>query len=173
VTIPSFDELLRSASVSAVHLEMREVYTVASEQERIAAWREGRRDDPSDRASWWRPWHDLVAETADRGVAVRRARVVSEPLTEYLRYCHAVTFKNVLAGEQVRWLPRRNASDIALPGNDFWLIDDRLVLFNHFDGDGHPADQEITEAHSTVKLCSTAFEAVWKRAIDHQDYQPT
>lgn len=30
---------------------------------------------------------------------------------------------NVKAGEEVRWLPRRQASDLALPGNDFWLFD--------------------------------------------------
>ncbi|MEO3840578.1 DUF6879 family protein [Streptomyces sp. B22F1] len=32
--------------------------------------------------------------------------------------------------EAVMWLPRRRASDIALPGNDFWLFDGRLVRWN-------------------------------------------
>jgi Family of unknown function (DUF6879) len=31
---------------------------------------------------------------------------------------------NIAAGEEVRWLPRRRASDLRLPGNDFWLLDE-------------------------------------------------
>jgi hypothetical protein len=30
---------------------------------------------------------------------------------------------NAAAGEDVRWLPRRRASDLALPGTDFWVLD--------------------------------------------------
>ena len=69
---------------------------------------------------------------------MRRARIVSEPVSEYIRFEHDVTYTNVAAGEEVRWLPRRLASDIALPGNDFWLFDERLAVFNHFAGAGGP-----------------------------------
>ncbi|MFE5863718.1 DUF6879 family protein [Streptomyces virginiae] len=41
---------------------------------------------------------------------------------------------NPHAGEQVRRLPRRQASDIALPGNDCWVFDGEMVLFNRFSG---------------------------------------
>ncbi|RAY12190.1 hypothetical protein DPM19_26060 [Actinomadura craniellae] len=170
MAVPSHGELLASATVSAVHLEMRDVYTVDSEQERIAAWRDGHRYDPADRAAWWRPWLDLIAATVARGVDVRRARIVSEPLSEYIRYSRSHAFTNVAAGEALRWLPRRRTSDLALPGNDFWLIDDRLVLFNHFDGDGRPTSAETTEDPATVELCATAFRSVWQRGIPHADY---
>lgn len=53
--------------------------------------------------AWWRPWLDLMVETVTRGVAVRRARIVSEPVSEYIRYEHSGAFTNVAAGEQVRW----------------------------------------------------------------------
>ncbi|WP_243726150.1 DUF6879 family protein [Actinomadura rubrisoli] len=155
-----------------MHLEMRDVYTVESEQERIAAWRAGHRYDPADRASWWRPWLDLIVETVERGVDVRRARVVSEPVNEYIRYSHAYAFTNVAAGERLRWLPRAMASDLALPGNDFWLVDGRLVLFNLFDGGGRPTGVEVSEKPGVAELCATAFDAVWGRGIDHQDYRP-
>lgn len=169
---PTYRELLTSATVSAVHLEMRDVYTVESEQQRIQAWRDGHRWDPADRASWWRPWLDLIVETVGRGVDVRRARVVSEPVSEYIRYSHSYAFTNVAAGERLRWLPRRRASDLALPGNDFWLVDGRLVLWNHFDGDGRPTGVEVTEDPAAAKLCASAFEAVWERGVDHEDYRP-
>jgi hypothetical protein len=72
----------------------------------------------------------LVRHHVARGVKFRRARIVSEPVTDYIRFEHAITAGvNLAGGEQVRWLPRRRASDLCLPGNDFWPFDGRLVRF--------------------------------------------
>nr|WP_246494138.1 DUF6879 family protein [Streptomyces zagrosensis] len=150
---------------------MRDWYAVDAEKGPFADWRAGVRYDPADRASWWRPWLDLVAEAVGRGVAIRRARIVSEPVSEYIHYEHSGTFTNVAAGEQVRWLPRRQASDISLPGNDFWLFDGRLVRWNHFAGDGASGGPEVTEDPHMARLCASAFEAVWERAIPHEQYE--
>ncbi|MEU4208592.1 DUF6879 family protein [Streptomyces sp. NPDC026206] len=169
-SVPSFEELLDSALHSAVHLEMRDIYSVDEEREHFAAWRQGgRADDPG--SAQWRPWADLVRRTVGRGVVMRRARVVSEPVTEYIRYEHAGTSVNVGAGEQVRWLPRHRASDIALPGNDFWLIDDLVVRFNVFTGDGKAAEPQVNKDPSVIKLCASAFDAVWDRAVPHEDFE--
>ncbi|MFD4413172.1 DUF6879 family protein [Streptomyces sp. NPDC058251] len=171
LSVPTFAELLSSATHSAVHLEMRDSYAVDYEKGPFAQWRAGFRHDPANRASWWRPWLDLIAETVARQVVVRRARIVSEPVSEYIRFEHSGTFTNVAAGEQVRWLPRRQASDIALPGNDFWLIDDRLIRWNHFTGDGASAGGETSDDPAAVKLCADAFAMVWARAIPHENYK--
>ncbi|WP_149181812.1 DUF6879 family protein [Streptomyces sp. TRM49041] len=169
--VPAFDELIASCTRSAVHLEMRDSYAVDYEKGPFVAWRSGFRHDPADRASWWRPWLDLMQETVSRGVVVRRARIVSEPVSEYTRFLYDGTFTNIAAGEQVRWLPRRRASDIALPGNDFWLFDNRLVRWNHFTGEGASAGPEISDDPAAAKLCAEAFEAVWDRGIPHEQYE--
>ncbi|MFF0227595.1 DUF6879 family protein [Streptomyces sp. NPDC004629] len=170
-SIPTFAELIAGCTHSAVHLEMRDVYSVDNERQRFEAWRRGFRHAPADRASWWRPWLDLIQETVARGVVVRRARIVSEPVSEYIRFEHSGTFTNVAAGEQVRWLPRRRASDIALPGNDFWLFDGRLIRWNHFTGDGGSAGQELSDDPAAAKLCAAAFDEVWSRAVPHEQYE--
>ena len=162
------DELLRGTQRSAVHLEMRDGYM--QDDPALRAWRAGHRLDPEDRASWWRPWLDVIAEATSRGVEIRRARIVSEPVSEYIRYEYDVTFPNVAAGEQVRWLPRRSASDIALPGNDFWLFDGQLVRWGHFSGDGDSLGGELTEDPAAARLCAESFESVWDRAIPHDEY---
>nr|WP_246017131.1 DUF6879 family protein [Micromonospora pisi] len=113
-----------------------------------------------------------MAETTGRGVLVRRARVVSEPVSEYIRFEYDVTFRNVAVGEQVRWLSRRRTTDLALPGNDFWLFDDTLVLVHHFSGEGDKVGAEVTQEPAVVKLCASAFAAVWERATPHDEYQP-
>ncbi|WP_307832744.1 DUF6879 family protein [Planomonospora sp. ID91781] len=172
---PTFDEwaqLLGSCERSAVHLEMRDGYAVAAENPMLAAWRAGHRYDLSDEGSWWRPWLSLIRDTTRRGVAVRRARIVSEPVSEYIRFEYDISTTNIIAGEQGRWLPRRRASAIALPGNDFWLLDGRRVQFNHFTGDGDWAGVEECDDPAVVQLCTAAFEAVWAAGIDHDAYTP-
>ncbi|NEB73899.1 hypothetical protein G3I40_01390 [Streptomyces sp. SID14478] len=170
-SVPPFPELLANTTESAVHLEMRDSYDVDKEKGPFADWKQGIRLDPQARDEWWRPWLSLIQEAVARGVVVRRARIVSEPVSEYIRYEHSGTFTNVAAGEQVRWLARRRASDLALPGNDFWLLDGKVIRWNHFTGDGGSAGQEISTDPAAVKLCAEAFEAVWERAVPHEQYE--
>ncbi|MEU0118509.1 DUF6879 family protein [Streptomyces bobili] len=167
----AFTDLLAGATRSAVHLEMRDSYAVDYETGPFAEWRAGHRLDPADRSSWRRPWLSIVEEATTRGVVIRRARIVSEPVSEYTRFLHSFTFTNLAAGEKVRWLPRRQASTIALPGNDYWLFDDHTVYWNHFTGDGNSAGGEVADDQATAKLCSEAFEAVWARATPHDQYE--
>lgn len=105
LNVPSWPDLLGAAEHSAVHPETRDAYAVDYETGPFADWRAGHRHDPDDRAAWWRPWLDLIAATVARGVTVRRARIVSEPVSEYTRFLYDGTFTNVAAGEEVRWLP--------------------------------------------------------------------
>lgn len=155
-----------------MHLETRDSYML--DDPTYLAWREGRRYDPADRGSWWRPWLDVVAEATARGVVMRRARIISEPISDYIRYEFDGAFTNVVAGEQVRWLPRRRTGDLLLPGLDFWAFDDELVIFNSFTGDGQWADpgMELCRDPDVVEQCVSAFESVWERAIPHDQYQP-
>ncbi|MEU2211663.1 DUF6879 family protein [Streptomyces hygroscopicus] len=165
-----FADLLAAARRSAVHLEMRDRYAVGDEAEDFAAFLRTGAANTDPARSFWPQWLPLVTEAVARGVVMRRARIVSEPVTDYIRYEHAITVLNLRAGEDVRWLPRRRASDLALPGNDFWLLDGRTVQFNHFTGDGAWAGKEHTEDPDVAALCATAFEAVWQRAVPHEMY---
>ncbi|MDX3771247.1 MULTISPECIES: DUF6879 family protein [unclassified Streptomyces] len=168
----AFDELLEAAQHSAVHLEMRDVYGVGDEADDFELWRRTGDRDADPASAYWAPWVDLIRAATARGVTVRRARVVSEPVTDYIRYEHAGTPVNIHAGEQVRWLPRRHTSDLMLPGNDLWIFDGQSVLFNHFTGEGNWAELGLelrTESH-IVKQCADAFDAVWDRAVPHDQY---
>ena len=146
---PSFEDLLDSAHRHALHLELRDVYAVGEEREVFDAFlRDG--SVPADDSEYWSGWLPLVERAVARGVKLLRARIVSE---------------------QVRWLPRRRASTLALPGNDFWLIDDRLVRWNIFSGDGQALEPDHTDDPQAIKLCAEAFRSVWDLATDHADYR--
>ncbi len=163
---PSLEQLFASASRRVLHLEMRDHYEGSPA---FDVWLAGGSIDyEAMYASWWA----LVRPVVARGVDFRRARVVSEPLSQYARFEHDVTpHANLAPGERVRWLPRRLASEIRLPGNDFWLIDD-VVLFSLFSG---PGERVGTVVGSTdgLAFCVEAFEAVWGLGKDHVNYEPS
>jgi hypothetical protein len=166
-TVPTFSELIAATTASAVHLEMRDAYT--PDDQRFLDWLAGKPLPEQANPEW----SALVRTHAARGVRFRRARVVSEPIAPFIRFEYEITATvNIAAGEQVRWLPRRRASDLCLPGNDFWVFDDRLVRFGYFAGDGEFLEHELADDPAVVRQCSTAFEVVWDRAVPHAEYRP-
>jgi hypothetical protein len=166
------DRLLAGCRHEAVHLEMRDSYALSQEAKRFAAFlATGRRDRPAE-APERRYWSELVQGLIGTGRRVRRARIISEPVTDYIRFEWAGTDVLVEAGEEVRWLPRRLASPIALPGNDFWLVDGRTVVYSIFSGEGAVVERQLTTDEKTVELCRTAFEAAWQLAVPHSEYRP-
>ncbi|MFJ5294274.1 MULTISPECIES: DUF6879 family protein [unclassified Streptomyces] len=170
---PNFRELMEAAQHSAVHLEMRDIYGVGDEAADFTHWQSTGLRDSDPGSAYWTPWVDLISRAIKRGVTVRRARVVSEPVTEYIRYEHAGTSVNVHAGEKVRWLPRHRAAELLLPGSDLWIFDGSSVLFNHFTGEGNwaPRGMELRTEPKLVRQCADAFEAVWERGTPHDQYE--
>src|SRR6266487_5123314 len=165
---PPFPVLLRACAASAVHLEMRDAYTPADPW--FQAWLAGDRGEFERRMN--RPWLDLIREVTGRGVQVRRARVISEPVTDYIRFEHATAGSNVASGEQVRWLPRHLATGLLLPTNDYWVFDGRRAQFNYFSGPGEFLSTRLCDDPAISAHCAAAFDAVWERAVPHEEYEP-
>ncbi len=163
-------DFLPAARRSAVHLESRDAYTPDSP--RFLQWQHGQAPAPEDRGAWWVDWHQAVAGAVARGVAVQRVRVVSEPLSEYVRFEHDVTYRNLAAGEEVRWLPRRRAIDLAIPSHDCWLVDDEILLVHHFAGNGDYLGTERLDEASAVRTYRDGIAQLWQRAIPHSEYRP-
>jgi hypothetical protein len=76
------------------------------------------------------------------------------------------------AGEDIRWVPRRLVSSVAIPGNDFYLFDDSMGVFLTYTGNGLNADKYSSSDPADIRLCRSSFEAVWKLSIPHSDYRP-
>ncbi len=98
--------------------------------------------------------------------------MVSEPLSNYLRWEHACTDANVSAGEGIRWLPRTKAADLLLPGADCWVFDHRVVRWNSQRGDGtNPRHYTFSSDPRTIRDLVAAFEMAWGRATPHDEYK--
>ncbi|MGH8602577.1 MAG: DUF6879 family protein [Gammaproteobacteria bacterium] len=165
--------LIATFSREALHLEMRDVYAVKDEAERFARFLEKGYRDHDAEAEERLPWMKIIQHATAAGKVLRRARIISEPVTDYIRYEWEGTGSNVEAGEKIKWLPRRLASAIALPGNDFWLFDESTVVFTVFTGVGDVCERQLTTDPAVVQLCKSAFEAIWSIAIPHGEYKPS
>jgi hypothetical protein len=169
VTDEEFDELLRRGfGREALHLEMRDAYGTAVELPHMAKWASGESDD----LEWLQGWCATLREHVQAGRSVRRARVVSEPLSDYQRWSYSIAYPMVEAGEDIRWVPRRLVSSVALPGNDFYLFDDRLALFLLYAGNGLSVGMLSSADPADLELCRSAFETAWKLSIPHREYTP-
>lgn len=63
-------------------------------------WKAGVAINPVEQ---FRDWYDLVVATVRRGVEIRRARIVSEPISDFIRHEYEVTpVLNIPAGERPR-----------------------------------------------------------------------
>lgn len=164
-----FDQLLASGFArEAIHLETRDAYGTEVELPHMAQWAAGEPDD----LAWLGGWCEQLRQHVAAGRSVRRARIVSEPLSTYQRWSHSIAHPMVDAGEDIRWIPRRLVSSIGIPGNDFYLFDDTLAVFLHYAGNGLGVDKTTCTDPATIALCRDAFEAVWKLAIPHYEYAP-
>ncbi|MET9311733.1 DUF6879 family protein [Kribbella sp. NPDC003505] len=168
ITSDDLSELLSSFKHSAVHLETRDAYGTETELPYMAKWAHGEPDD----LAWLNEWCQELQDHVRAGRSVRRARVVSEPLSDYQRWSYSIAQPMVDAGEDIRWVPRRLTSTICLPGNDYYLIDDQQVVFLHYAGSGLNVAFTTTTNPAVVEMCRGAFEAVWALAIQHREYQP-
>jgi hypothetical protein len=163
-----FDRLLRTFERESIHLETRDAYGTVVELPHMAKWAAGEPDD----LEWLDDWCNTLRQHVKAGKTVRRARVVSEPLSDYQRWSYSVARPMVAAGEDIRWVPRRLVSTVPMPGNDFYVFDGRLVVFLIYTGDGLNAEMVGSTDLADIALCRSAFEAAWKLSIPHSDYQP-
>jgi hypothetical protein len=163
-----FDRLLADVDRQSLHLEMRDAYGTVTELPHMAKWAAGEPDGNE----WLQGWCDVLRGKAAAGTSYQRARIVSEPLSDYQRWSFSIAAPMVEAGEDIRWLPRSRVSSIALPGNDFYLLDGRLVVFLLYAGNGLGTAKLTSTDPRDIELCWSAFEAVWAQAIPHSEYQP-
>lgn len=168
VTDEEFDKILSGFERDAIHLETRDAYGTATELPHMAKWAVGEPDN----LEWLQGWCFTLREHVKAGKSVRRARIVSEPLSDYQHWSYSIAYPMVDAGEDIRWVPRRLVSSVALPGNDFYLFDDRMIVFMIYSGNGLGVDKVMSTDLADIRLCRSAFEAVWKLSIAHSDYQP-
>jgi hypothetical protein len=168
ITDDDFQELLKTFKRSSIHLETRDAYGTEVELPYMAKWAAGEPDD----LEWLQDWCTTVRGHVAAGRTIKRARIVSEPLSDYQRWTLTIAKPIVEAGEDERFIPRRQVSELCFPGNDYYVFDDERVVFLHYSGAGLNNALTTTTNPATVEMCRKAFEQVWPLAIPFREYKP-
>lgn len=130
-TPAEFADLVLGFEHTAFRLETRDRYNEPSETEIVRRFLDtGELDD-----SYMTDWIEELAPRIASGQRMQRVRVVSEPHSDYTRFGLALAAHNTTAGEDIRYLPRRQADGLGLPRYDFWLIDSTTLLLLRFGDD--------------------------------------
>ncbi|MEV0293200.1 DUF6879 family protein [Nocardia sp. NPDC050710] len=160
-----FDRVLRTARTRAFHLENYDNYLATGESDSLRQFLADETTDPG--GEWFTPWADQVRRMVGDGIVMQRARIVSEPHTDYTRFLLALARHNVAAGEDVRYLPR---ADTDVVSEDFWLLDDSTVVFSLFDLRGFWSGGAATSDSRMVRHAADIRDKVWPAAIPYRDY---
>jgi len=101
-------------------------------------------------------------------IVVRDMSSVNASVTQQLRN----TMREMESRRNFITEVRSRVSTVALPGNDFWLFDNEVVVFLIFAASGLVVDRYTTTDRSTIELCRTSFEEAWKLSIPNSEYRP-
>ncbi|MET7680409.1 DUF6879 family protein [Streptomyces sp. NPDC005423] len=160
-----FGRLFSAFEHSAWRLEGRRRYARHERQPEYVAFTTG------EHVHW--DLHDLWsrnrrAQTA-LGKRFQRVRVIDEPYTEGQLYLLLQnTPRNAASGEDIRFLTRRRADELGLPGEDFWIFDTHTVALLHFDEADESSGIELITAPADVLRYARVREAAWHHAVPQE-----
>lgn len=157
--------LLDDARVRIWRWECRGDYS-AVDVDLLRRWRAGLGRDPDED----RPWEEYIQGLGRRGVRFERARRLTTPLTEYLRMQLDLTYMNVGAGEDVRWVTASDAAEVGAPDHDYYVVDDDAVAILDFDPAGGFVGARVSAAREVVARHVVWRDLIWPRAIPHARY---
>ncbi len=123
----------------AWRLETLPVYRVPQEQEAVRRFLAG---EPVTREAT-QPWFDRVQRYVASGRHVGRVHIVTQPLSDYLRFEFAYYHHNVEAGEAVRILDVTDRPNPLDGVQDFWMFDRSQVVLMHYEADGTQISREL------------------------------
>ncbi|MGQ0773687.1 MAG: DUF6879 family protein [Pseudonocardiales bacterium] len=154
MNVDDFDAVFDRFRVSAFRLETLSRYA-DDEDEEYALFLAG--EPLPERSPRTVPWLRRVADTTAAGQRWRRVHVVSQPLTNYLRFELVGYEANVEAGEDVHLADRGAHPELAALHQDFWLFDaetpDSFAMLMHYDTASHLVDVELTEDPYIIERC--------------------
>jgi hypothetical protein len=151
-TVISFEQLVRDFDGLFRHrvfrLETLDWYDAPNEHEPYARFLAGQPVDPA----WREPWKRLVRDVRASGRTMQRVHIVSEPVTDYVRFELLDVYPaNVEAGEDVRILgwDKAYALGVDVRKWDYWLFDDDRGAELVYDDNGRV---ERVEMHDMPRL---------------------
>lgn len=161
LTGEDFRDLFQTFKHTAFRLEVREGYY---EKEQLGQYLAGERVD----LSYMESWLALNVSLRVEGKRMERVRVVSQPFSDYTRYGLWLCQYNTQAGEDIRYLDRKDAA--GLPDHDYWLFDSSRLYIVRFTDTDELLGAEPVEDPATIIQHGIWRDAAWQRAVPYRDF---
>jgi hypothetical protein len=163
---------LHSFRHTAWRWETQGVYREPYEQPALRQFLAGEQPDLSFMDSWYAD----IRRSTSAGRRYGRVRVLTDPLTDYLRFELSFTHLNVAAGEDVRVLSAARVDELGLPREDFWLFDadetNAWAALMHFGESGFTYADVITDT-ATLDRFREIRDTAWQDAVRFEEFRLT
>ncbi|MDK1472095.1 hypothetical protein QNO07_01405 [Streptomyces sp. 549] len=116
------------------------------------------------------PWFVNIKAQRGAGKTVGRVRIADNPPTTEQRFQLDYARHNATAGEDIRYLWREDADRAALPAEDFWIFDSRIVARLHFDDEDNMLDVELITEPAEVVRCAIVRDAAMHHAVPYDQF---
>ncbi|MFF6793244.1 DUF6879 family protein [Streptomyces filamentosus] len=115
-------------------------------------------------------WCTNVRAQTAQGKRFERVRIVDSPPTPGQLYLMDNAKRNCAVGEDIRNLSRKQADELQLPSEDFWLFDSRLVALLRFGDDDDLVDVELITEPAEVVRYAVVRDAAWHHALPYREF---
>jgi hypothetical protein len=163
-----FRALVRDFEHTAFRLETLSRYSFPYEAEPLRRFLAG---EPQD-LGWMASWREFVTASRTAGKQVGRVHIVSEPLSDYLRFELTCAYPYTSsAGEEIGILPvPRGTWPADLPRHDFWLLDSCRLAVLHYEDDGRFLGAELVSDPAVIVQHSYWRDVARHRALPYDSY---
>lgn len=160
---------LRTFRYWVFRLETLQAYADPVEAHSIAAFRRGDPERPADPAE--DEWTAMLREHRDAGRVQQRVHVVTEPISDYVRYELCWEYgPHAAAGEDIRIIPVTGAWPANVPSFDFTLVDSRLLFRLSYGPSGALLSVELVSDPANIAAACAARDAALHHAVPWSEY---
>ncbi|MGW5093488.1 DUF6879 family protein [Streptomyces nodosus] len=167
IGLDEFDGLFTQFKHSAWRLESRRRY---ASDEQTETYQQFTRGEPVNWEGVDAEWCVERRQQIALGKRFERVRIVDTPPTPGQLYLLDNARRNSSVGETIYSLRRANADHLALPAEDFWLFDSRLVALLNFDDADQLLDVELITEPAAVLRYAQARDAAMHHAIPYEEF---
>ncbi|MFD4262227.1 DUF6879 family protein [Streptomyces sp. NPDC058534] len=116
------------------------------------------------------PWFVNIKAQTEAGKRVGRVRIADNPPTTEQLFLLDYARHNAAVGEDMRYLWREDADRAALPAEDFWIFDSRIVALLHFDDQDNMLDIELITEPAEVVRYAIVRDAAMHHAVPWDEF---
>ncbi len=159
-----FDKTWNNAKSSIIRLETFPIYEIPVEMARFEKYKRGLPHLDEELIAW----KNRLKETAQRGVKVKRYRVIEEPISDYLEF-EFDFWKKTINSQHVFVINRNEYVSIigkhGVEPSDFWMFDQKIVYQMNYSTRGVFVSGKVESDSNKIHQFQKIIEDIASKAV--------